>query len=156
MKYDQSYFEDFTKLKVSIVNDLGFKSNYSLFFFFQQANLLKERGDLMELVDRRLGSDFNKKEAMVMINVGLLCTNVTSTLRPSMSSVVSMLEGRTVVPEFVSGSSEVMDEKKLEVMRQHYHQIEESTITKSQTQSQSLSIDGPWTASSSSTVDVPQ
>jgi hypothetical protein len=67
-----------------------------------------------------------------------------------------MLEGRTVVPEFVSGSSEVMDEKKLEVMRQHYHQIEESTITKSQTQSQSLSIDGPWTASSSSTVDVPQ
>ncbi|WJX72499.1 hypothetical protein P8452_56378 [Trifolium repens] len=124
------------------------------FYILDWANLLKERGDLMELVDRRLGSDFNKKEAMVMINVGLLCTNVTSTLRPSMSSVVSMLEGRTVVPEFVSGSSEVMDEKKLEVMRQHYHQIEESTITKSQTQSQSLSIDGPWTASSSSTVDL--
>ncbi|MCI28125.1 LRR receptor-like kinase, partial [Trifolium medium] len=40
------------------------------------AHLLKERGDLMELVDGRLGSDFNKKEAMVMINVGLLCTNV--------------------------------------------------------------------------------
>ncbi|KAK2368167.1 putative leucine-rich repeat receptor serine/threonine-protein kinase [Trifolium repens] len=124
------------------------------FYILDWANLLKERGDLMELVDRRLGSDFNKKEAMVMINVGLLCTNVTSTLRPSMSSVVSMLEGRTVVPEFVSGSSEVMDEKKLEVMRQLYHQIDESTITKSQTQSQSLSIDGPWTASSSSTVDL--
>ncbi|XP_045801004.1 probable leucine-rich repeat receptor-like serine/threonine-protein kinase At3g14840 isoform X2 [Trifolium pratense] len=121
------------------------------FYILDWAHLLKERGDLMELVDRRLGSDFNKKEAMVMINVGLLCTNVTSTLRPSMSSVVSMLEGRTVVPELVSGSSEVMDEKKLEVMRQHYHQIDETTITKSQTQSQSLSIDGPWTASSSST-----
>ncbi|MCI52810.1 LRR receptor-like kinase, partial [Trifolium medium] len=52
-----------------------------------------------------------------MINVALLCTNVTANLRSSMSSVVSMLEGRTVVTEFVD-SSEVMDEKKMEVMRQ--------------------------------------
>ncbi|CAI8593289.1 unnamed protein product [Vicia faba] len=86
----------------------------------------------MELVDRRLGSDFNKKEAMVVINVDLLCTNVTSNLRPSMSSVVSFLEGRVVVPEFVSDSSEVMDEKKLE----------------------SISIDESWTATSSSAVDL--
>ncbi|MCI28457.1 LRR receptor-like kinase [Trifolium medium] len=63
-----------------------------------------------------------------MINVALLCTNVTSNLRPSMSSVVSMLEGKTVVPEFVPDSSEVMDEKKME--------------------------DGPWTSTSSSGVDL--
>ncbi|MCI07051.1 LRR receptor-like kinase [Trifolium medium] len=116
--------------------------------------MLKEKGDLMELVDRRLGSDFNKKEAMVMIDVALLCTNVTSNLRPSMSSVVSMLEGTTVVPEFVSDSSEVMDEKKLEVMRQYYYQIEENKTSKSQTQSQSLLSDGAWTATSSSGVDL--
>jgi len=115
--------------------------------------MLKVKGDLMELVDRRLGSDFNKKEAMVMINVALLCTNVTSNLRPSMSSVVSMLEGRTVVPEFVPDSSEVMDEKKMEVMRQYYYQIEDDKVTKSQTQSQSLLSDG-WTASSSSAADL--
>ncbi|KAL5070035.1 hypothetical protein RYX36_020922 [Vicia faba] len=95
-------------------------------------------------VEGRLGSDFNKKEAMVMINVALLCTNVTSNLRPSMSLVVSFLEGRTVVPEFVSDSSQVMDEKKLEVMRQYYLQ----------TQSQCLISDGPWTATSSSAVDL--
>ena len=129
------------------------KSNYSV-IFFRQAHLLKERGDLMELVDRRLGLDFNKKEAMVMINVALLCTNVTSNLRPSMSSVVSMLEGNTVVPEFVSDSSEVMDEKKLEAMRQYYYQIEQNSTSKSQKQSQSLLTDGPWTASSSSAADL--
>jgi hypothetical protein len=106
----------------------------------------------MELVDRRLGSDFNKQEALVMINVALLCTNVTSNLRPSMSSVVSMLEGKTVVPEFVPDSSEVMDEKKMEVMRQYYYGMEEDNTSKSQ--SQNLSIDGPWTASSSSAVDL--
>jgi hypothetical protein len=115
--------------------------------------MLKEKGDLMELVDRRLGSDFNKKEAMVMINVALLCTNVTSHLRPYMSSVVGMLEGRTVVPEFVPDSSEVMDEKKMEVMRQYYYQIKDKTMSKSQTQSQSLLSDG-WTASSSSAADL--
>jgi hypothetical protein len=108
----------------------------------------------MELVDRRLGSDFNKQEALVMINVALLCTNVTSNLRPSMSSVVSMLEGKTVVPEFVPDSSEVMDEKKMEVMRQYYYQIDENDISKPQTQSQSLLSDGPWTATSSSGVDL--
>jgi hypothetical protein len=116
--------------------------------------MLKEKGDLMELVDRRLGSDFNKKEAMIVINVALLCTNFTSNLRPAMSSVVSMLEGRTVVPEFVPDSSEVMDEKKMEVMRQYYYQIDENDISKPQTQSQSLLSDGPWTATSSSGVDL--
>jgi hypothetical protein len=107
----------------------------------------------MELVDRRLGSDFNKQEALVMINVALLCTNVTSNLRPSMSSVVSMLEGTTMVPEFVD-SSEVMDEKKMEVMRQYYYQIDENNISKPLTQSRSLLSDGPWTATSSSGVDL--
>jgi hypothetical protein len=116
--------------------------------------MLKEKGDLMELVDRRLGSDFNKKEAMVMIDVALLCTNVTSNLRPSMSSVVSMLEGTTVVPEFVSDSSEVMDEKKLEIMRQYYYQMEGNKTSNSHTQSQSLLSDGAWTATSSSGVDL--
>jgi hypothetical protein len=108
----------------------------------------------MELVDTRLGSDFNKQEALVMINVALLCTNVTSNLRPSMSSVVSMLEGKAVVPEFVPDSSEVMDEKKMEVMRQYYYQIDENNISKPLTQSRSLLSDGPWTATSSSGVDL--
>jgi len=130
-----------------IVTDLGFKSNFSVFFsFFQQAQLLHERGDLLELVDKRLGSDFNKKEAMVMINVGLLCTNETSNLRPSMSSVVSMLEGRTVVPEFVSESSEVTHEQKLQEMSQYYSQIDENSKV-SKSQSRSLSIDDQCTGS---------
>lgn len=102
---------------------------------------MKEKGNLIELVDRRLGSNFNKEEAMVMINVALLCTNVTATLRPAMSSVVSMLEGRTAIQEVVSESSEVLDEKKMEAMRQYYHD-------------QSISTEGPWTASSSSVTDL--
>ncbi|WJX67799.1 hypothetical protein P8452_52236 [Trifolium repens] len=120
------------------------------FYLLDWAHMLKERGDLMELVDSKLGSDFNKKEVLVVINVALLCTNVTSNLRPSMSSVVSMLEGSTAVPESVPVSSEVLDEKKMEVMRQYYCQMEENKTSKSQTQSRRLLDDGPWTATSSS------
>jgi len=98
---------------------------------------LKEKGNEMELVDKRLGSNFNKEEAMLMINVALLCTNVTSSLRPAMSSVVSMLEGKIAIQELVLESSEVLDEKKMEAMRKHY-------------QDNSISMEGPWTASSSS------
>jgi len=57
-------------------------------------HLLKEEDSLMELVDPRLGKDFKKEEVILMINVALLCTNSCPSLRPSMSSVVSMLEGR--------------------------------------------------------------
>ena len=96
----------------------------------------------MELADRRLGSNFNEEEVMVMINVALLCTNVSPSLRPTMSSVVSMLEGKTIVQELVSEPSEVLDEKKLEAMRQYYYQ------------DQSISMEGPWVVSSTSATDL--
>ncbi|XP_058779497.1 probable leucine-rich repeat receptor-like serine/threonine-protein kinase At3g14840 isoform X1 [Vicia villosa] len=138
---------------VSGKSNTMYRSKEEAFYLLDWAHLLKERGDLTELVDRRLGLDFNKKEAMVVINVALLCTNVTSNLRPAMSSVVSFLEGRNAVPEFVSDSSEVMDEKKLEVMRQYYYQKEENNISTT-SQSQRILNDGSWTATSSSAVDL--
>ncbi|WVZ00674.1 hypothetical protein V8G54_026743 [Vigna mungo] len=117
------------------------------------AHLLKEKGNLMELVDRRLGSNFNEKEVMAVIKVGLLCTNVTANVRPTMSTVLSMLEGKAVIPEFISDSSEIMDEKKLEAMRQYYSQIEENESNETH-RNHSSSKDGPWTASSSSAADL--
>ncbi|MCI40712.1 LRR receptor-like kinase, partial [Trifolium medium] len=57
------------------------------------------------------------------------------------------------VTEFVD-SSEVMDEKKMEVMRQYYYQMEGNEISKTETQRQSLLSEGPWTATSSSGVDL--
>ncbi|KOM42576.1 hypothetical protein LR48_Vigan05g018000 [Vigna angularis] len=116
------------------------------------ARLLKEKGNLMELIDGRLGSNFNEKEVMMMIKVGLLCTNATANLRPTMSSVLSMLEGKAVIPEFILDSSEIMDEKKQEVIRQYYSQMEETDS--SETHGNSSSKDGPWTASSSSAADL--
>jgi hypothetical protein len=86
----------------------------------------------MELVDERLGEEFKKEEAMIMINVALLCTSFSPSLRPSMSSVVSMLEGRTNVQEVVAESTEVLDDKKNKVMQQYYKQIGENSTSDAQ------------------------
>ena len=53
----------------------------------------------MELVDPELGSKFSKEEVLRMIKVALLCTNPSPAPRPTMTAVVSMLEGGTVVDE---------------------------------------------------------
>lgn len=110
---------------------------------------MKEKGNLIELVDPRLGSDFNEEEVKVIVKVALLCTNATSNLRPSMSSVLSMLEGRKGVPECVAHPTEVMDEIKLEAMREFYSQIEGNKTTEARSY-----MDVPWTGSSSSTTDL--
>ena len=61
--------------------------------------VLLQNGNLMELVDLELGSEFSKEEATIITKVALLCINPSLALRPTMTAVVSMLEGRTVVPE---------------------------------------------------------
>ncbi|KAF7836622.1 putative leucine-rich repeat receptor-like serine/threonine-protein kinase [Senna tora] len=116
------------------------------------AHVLKENDYLMELVDRRLGSDFDREDVMVMIDVALLCTNPSSSLRPSMSSVLSMLEGKTVVPEFILDKSEEAGKTKLEAMRQYFREIEERHI--SETDSNTKSLLGPSTSSSTSAADL--
>ncbi|CAL0303722.1 unnamed protein product [Lupinus luteus] len=89
------------------------------FSLLDWVHVLKEKGNLMELVDKRLGGEFNKEEAMLIIKVSLLCTSFSPKLRPAMSSVVNMLEGRSVVHE-VSDTSEALDDKKFEMMKQYY------------------------------------
>ncbi|KAE8124665.1 hypothetical protein FH972_019530 [Carpinus fangiana] len=80
------------------------------------ALVLKEKGSLLELVDPRLGPNYKTEEVMVMINVALLCTNVSPTIRPTMSAVVSMLEGRALVPELVPDPIISNDEMKVNAL----------------------------------------
>ncbi|XP_047152407.1 probable leucine-rich repeat receptor-like serine/threonine-protein kinase At3g14840 [Vigna umbellata] len=120
-------------------NNIIHRQNEESFSILDWAHMLKTKGDLMELVDRRLGSDLKKEEVLVAIKVALLCTQVTTTLRPTMSSVVSILEGKSVVDEVVTEASEVLDEKRMEAMRKYYSE---------------LSIEVPWTASSTSASDL--
>ncbi|XP_057725832.1 probable leucine-rich repeat receptor-like serine/threonine-protein kinase At3g14840 isoform X1 [Arachis stenosperma] len=102
-------------------NNMGWQRE-ECFSLFDWALLLKEKGDLMDLVDEKLGSHYKKDEAMLIINVALLCTNTSPLNRPTMSSVVGMLEGKTAVQEVVPDTTQVFGEKKLEMIREYYQQ----------------------------------
>ena len=57
------------------------------------------------MVDPDLGSNYSTEEALLMLNVALLCTTAAPTLRPKMSKVVSLLEGSTPLQTLLSDLS---------------------------------------------------
>ncbi|KAL3849317.1 hypothetical protein ACJIZ3_011199 [Penstemon smallii] len=125
---------------VSGRSNTSIKPKEECFNLLDWANSLNENGDLMELVDPRLESKFKKEEVLTTIKVALHCTNVVAAERPSMSAVVSILEGKSGVQGFVSNSSVSIDKTKRKEMPTE--------------ESQSISMDVPWTGSSTSTGDL--
>ncbi|KAK9046192.1 hypothetical protein V6N11_052089 [Hibiscus sabdariffa] len=118
------------------------------FILLEWAHVLKDQGNLLALVDIRIGSDYNIDELMTMINVALLCTNPTASARPPMSSVVSMLEGKASVKEFfIDSSVSSIHRMNAEVMKKIYGKLEEDDPDISQTKS--MLANGAWTGSTS-------
>ncbi|KAI3851039.1 hypothetical protein MKX03_014464 [Papaver bracteatum] len=56
-----------------------------------------QKGHLLELIDQDLEMDIPAKDVEMVINLALLCTHTDPKLRPTMSEVVSILEGRTAI-----------------------------------------------------------
>lgn len=109
---------------------------------FFQAYVLQERGSLLELVDPALGSEYSSEEAVLVLNVALFCTNASPTLRPTMSQVVSMLEGRTAINELLSDPGFSSLNSKCRTSRNHFWQNPSPT--------HSMSINGLCTITDSS------
>ncbi|KAL8511718.1 hypothetical protein ACS0TY_018229 [Phlomoides rotata] len=63
------------------------------------AAYLQKHTKLDELVDPRLGSQYNKEEVERIVKIALVCTNATPSIRPSMSEVVQMIDGNMAVPD---------------------------------------------------------
>ncbi|KAK9056904.1 hypothetical protein SSX86_024268 [Deinandra increscens subsp. villosa] len=114
------------------------------FVLLDRATSLKTTGDVMELADPRLDSNFDVQEMMVVINIALACTAISPNDRPAMSSVVSMLEGRLVPQEYVVKRNVEMTEMYPKKMKHR-----ENTST---TQTEEMSF--PYTDSSVSAIDL--
>ena len=115
-----------------------------------QAYVLHEQGNLLELVDPSLGSNYSEEEVMRMLNLALLSTNQSPTLRPSMSSVVSMLDGKIAVqaPTIKHDSMNPdMRFKAFEKLSLDSQSHVSAFSVDSQDQG-SISVDGPWVDSS--------
>ncbi|XP_020580467.1 putative serine/threonine-protein kinase [Phalaenopsis equestris] len=66
-------------------------------FLLERIWALYEKGELESIIDASLGSDLNTDEAHRFLLVGLLCTQDSPKLRPSMSTLVKMLTGEVDV-----------------------------------------------------------
>ncbi|XP_019190167.1 PREDICTED: probable leucine-rich repeat receptor-like serine/threonine-protein kinase At3g14840 [Ipomoea nil] len=80
---------------------------------------LHKKGNLLELIDPRLGSNFDGEQALRMIKVALLCTNSSPALRPSMSAVINMLEGHDDILEYTSD----LHEFNFQAMKDRYDEM---------------------------------
>ncbi|CAL5405969.1 unnamed protein product [Camellia sinensis] len=107
---------------------------------------LLDWGNLLSLVDSNLGPDYPKQEATNMLNVALLCTNISPSLRPSMSSAVSMLEGQSPIQAPVIKCNSLNEDMRFKAFERLTQDSQTHVFTfsvDSQVQRSTL-MDGPW------------
>ncbi|KAJ9563608.1 hypothetical protein OSB04_008768 [Centaurea solstitialis] len=116
---------------VSGKSNTNYRPKEDFVYLLDWAYVLQERGSLLELVDPDLGSAYSPEEAMTMMNVALLCTNASPTLRPTMSQAMNMLEGRTSVQDLLSDPGFSTINPKVKALRNHFWQQPSETLTMS-------------------------
>ncbi|KAI3753652.1 hypothetical protein L2E82_25711 [Cichorium intybus] len=130
---------------VSGKSNTNYRPKEEFVYLLDWAYVLQEQGSLLELVDPSLGK-FSKDEAMRMLNLAILCTNPSPTLRPPMSSVVKMLEGKLPVqpPVIKLGPGNPDLRFRAFDMMSHDSQTQASTISADSQGPNSTSSDRPW------------
>ncbi|KAJ0986281.1 hypothetical protein J5N97_004637 [Dioscorea zingiberensis] len=129
---DKADVYSFGVVMLEIVSGLSnthlYKTSDDFIYLLDWALILQGQGELLELVDKNLGSNYPQEEALQLLNLALTCTNSSPSLRPTMSTVVSILDGKSPVsiPTVKPTTSS-------------------SDVTRFST---SLSMDGPWLDSS--------
>lgn len=102
-------------------------------------------------MDPSLGSNYSQEEAMRMLSLALLCTNPSPTLRPTMSSVVRMLEGKIPIQAPIIKRSENNQDlrfKAFELLSQDSQTHVSSAYSQESMKQENKSEDGPWLDSS--------
>ncbi|KAG2723779.1 hypothetical protein I3843_02G162600 [Carya illinoinensis] len=85
-------------------------------------------GAILEVVDPRFGGEFDELEAVVVLKLGLMCSNNSPKARPTMRQVSRYLEGEVALPESVE-AQDAYDEKKGGVKLEDYvHSYTTSSI----------------------------
>lgn len=103
-----------------------------------QACHLQQSGNLVELVDEKLRSEINRKETENMVKIALLCTNASPSVRPAMSEVVKMLEGRMEIPDLIPEPSSYNEDLRFKAMRDMRKQQQSQSLSESQTQNSTM------------------
>ncbi|XP_059289939.1 probable LRR receptor-like serine/threonine-protein kinase At1g53430 [Lycium ferocissimum] len=95
---------------VSGRNSASYRPSDQTVYLLDLAYVLHENGNLTELVDPKLGTDFSWTEADAILKLAMMCTNPSPTLRPTMSEVVNVIEGKTKIKATSSTDHRSTDE----------------------------------------------
>ncbi|EXB36745.1 L-type lectin-domain containing receptor kinase S.4 [Morus notabilis] len=71
-----------------------------------------KEGNVSEIVDKRLEGEYDVVEAVMVVKLGLMCSNSVASARPSMRQVVRYLEGEVSVPVEVRNPNGEFDGRK--------------------------------------------
>ncbi|CAI9783780.1 unnamed protein product [Fraxinus pennsylvanica] len=126
--------------------------NHNFICLLDWASHLQESKNIDELVDPMLGFRVNKEEVGRMVKIALLCTNITPSVRPTMSEVVQMLEGQMAIPDVLTIGSMYTDDMRFKTMKDFNREKQSGSSNGSQTQnSTTIRTDADF---SSSTTDL--
>ncbi|XP_072086011.1 probable LRR receptor-like serine/threonine-protein kinase RFK1 isoform X8 [Arachis hypogaea] len=117
---------------VSGKNNKSYMPSDDCLCLLDKAFHLQSTENIMALVDERLGLEVNPTEAENMLKVALLCTNVSPSLRPTMSEVVNMLEEKTSIPDVVPESF-FREDLRFRAIRDIYQHGENQSLSSSKT-----------------------
>ncbi|KAK6934122.1 Serine-threonine/tyrosine-protein kinase, catalytic domain [Dillenia turbinata] len=133
---------------VSGKSNTNYRPKEDFVYLLDWAYVLQEQGNLLELVDPSLGSKYCEEEAMRMLNLALLCANPSPTLRPSMSSAVSMLDGHIPVQAPIVKRSSKSGEMRFRSFHVLSPDGQTYVTTLSEDSKMQKSMSGPWIDSS--------
>ncbi|KAM5586340.1 putative LRR receptor-like serine/threonine-protein kinase [Rosa sericea] len=134
---------------VSGKSNTNYRPKEEYVYLLDGAYVLQEQGNMLELVDPDLGSNYSKEEAMTMLNLALLCTNPSPTLRPPMSSVVSMLEGKSPIQAPLIKRDTMEQDARFKAFERLSQDSQTHVSTFSQdSHVRGTSMEGPWIDSS--------
>ncbi|KAM3284849.1 hypothetical protein P3S67_023648 [Capsicum chacoense] len=125
---------------VSGRNSASYRPSDQTVYLLDLAYVLHEQGNLMDLVDPKLGTDYSWTEASAILELAMMCTDPSPTLRPTMSEIVNDIEGKAKITTMSSAFHPLTDEIALN----------KATAALSQpSQSESYSTPGPSEATPS-------
>ncbi|KAI8001621.1 putative LRR receptor-like serine/threonine-protein kinase [Camellia lanceoleosa] len=114
-------------------NNMKYRAIENYVCLLDWALAVQKKGNLVKLMDPKLGSNFNKEKAIQIIKVALSCTNPSSVVRPTMSAVVRMLEGDICVKELMMDQSEYGDDLRYKSLRDKYYELQHQNSSEGQT-----------------------
>ncbi|XP_011013313.1 PREDICTED: probable LRR receptor-like serine/threonine-protein kinase At1g07650 [Populus euphratica] len=78
---------------VSGRNNAEYREKEETVVLLDTAANLRARGTLGDLVDSRLGRNYDRNQTNIVLNLAMMCTEQSPSRRPTMSQVVAVLEG---------------------------------------------------------------